>query len=159
MRIYVDMDGVLVKGPTPEKEKRAREKWREEKGEQEPEPEHWSDLPDMFFDLEPMEGAIESFNELYKQHEVYILTTVPWENTSAWSDKKRWVEKHLPCAKKRLIYSHHKNLLNGDILIDDRLKNGSEKFEGTLVHFGQEPFENWGKVMERSMEWARENGK
>ena len=43
---------------------------------------------------------------------------------------------------KRLILSHHKNLNQGDYLIDDRTKNGAGKFQGEHVHFGTEQFAN-----------------
>ena len=41
--------------------------------------------------------------------------------------------------RKRLILTHHKNLLcssPNDIIIDDRLANGVEKWEGSHLHFG-----------------------
>lgn len=49
-------------------------------------------------------------------------------------------------AYKRLILSHHKNLNKGDYLIDDRTKNGVDKFEGEHIHFGTEKFLNWNDV-------------
>ena len=48
---------------------------------------------------------------------------------------------------KRLILSHHKNLNQGDYLIDDRTKNGADKFEGKHLHFGTEQFANWNCVL------------
>ena len=41
-----------------------------------------------------------------------------------------------------MILSHHKNLNQGDYLIDDRTKNGAGKFQGEHVHFGTEQFAN-----------------
>ncbi|NCG08090.1 MAG: 2-C-methyl-D-erythritol 4-phosphate cytidylyltransferase, partial [Verrucomicrobia bacterium] len=56
----------------------------------------------------------------------YILSTAPWGNPTAWSDKLEWVKKHLgEVAKKRLILSHNKQLNKGDYLIDDRSRNGA----------------------------------
>ncbi|MGO8078274.1 hypothetical protein AB9F41_38905, partial [Rhizobium leguminosarum] len=46
-----------------------------------------------------------------------------------------------------LILSHHKNLNQGDYLIDDRTKNGAGKFQGEHVHFGTEHFANWNCVL------------
>ena len=87
------------------------------------------EVPDIFGLMKPMEKAIESYIELTKHYDVYILSTSPWENESALIDKLRWVKKHLgEVAYKRLILSHHKNLNRGHYLIDDRLKNGARRF-------------------------------
>ena len=50
-------------------------------------------------------------------------------------------------AYKRLILSHHKELNHGDYLIDDRLKNGADKFQGELIHFGSDKFPDWDAVV------------
>ncbi len=87
--------------------------------------------------MDPLDGAVESFKQLSQVFDTYILSTAPWENSSAWHDKHVWVKKFLdPEAEKRLILSHHKHLNQGDFLIDDRHnKNGSDKFTGELIHF------------------------
>ena len=96
-----------------------------------------------------MEGAIEAYEELSKNFDTYILSTAPWENPSAWSDKIIWVKKYLgDVTYKRLILTHNKYLNKGDFLIDDRLKNGVDKFERIHIHFGSEEFPNWKKVIE-----------
>jgi len=67
---------------------------------------------------------------------------------SAWSDKVIWVQKYLgEHAHKRLILSHHKNLNDGDFLVDDRLKNGVDKFKGEHIHFGEPDFLDWTSVV------------
>jgi 5'-nucleotidase len=73
--------------------------------------------------MDPLAGALESFKRLSKEYDVYVLSTAPWANPSAWSDKLLWVKRHLGArAHKRLILSHH--------------KNGVHKFEGEHIHFG-----------------------
>ena len=97
--------------------------------------------------MEPLEGAIDSFKILSQRYDTYILSTAPWENSSAWSDKVKWVKKYLgENAYKRLILTHHKNLNHGDYLIDDRKKNGADAFKGELIHFGTEKFPDWKSV-------------
>lgn len=106
------------------------------------------EIPGIFSLMTPLPDAIESFNELSKLFDTYILSTSPWENDSAWTDKLNWVKKHLgSSAYKRLILSHHKNLNIGDFLIDDRLANGADKFSGEHIHFGTEKFPNWDSVV------------
>jgi 5'-nucleotidase len=110
----------------------------------------YDDAPGIFRLMEPMEGALEAFGELSLRFDTYILSTAPWENPSAWSDKLRWVKKHLGnAARKRLILSHHKHLNSGDFLVDDRHDaNGADRFQGELIHFGSIGFPDWGSVTE-----------
>ena len=139
--IYIDMDNVLVDFPSgvaclgveTQKEYENR----------------LDDVPGIFSLMKPMKGSIESFNKLAKIYDVYVLSTAPWDNPTAWSEKLDWIKKYLPdVAYKRLILSHHKNLNRGDFLIDDRTKNGAEEFEGELILFGSEKFPDWESVCE-----------
>ena len=92
--------------------------------------------------------AIESFIELTKHFEKYVLSTAPWGNPSAWSDKLLWIKKYLgKLAFKRLILTHHKNLNTGDYLIDDRTARGADSFVGEHIHFGTKKFPDWQSVM------------
>jgi len=98
--------------------------------------------------MDPLPGAVESFEYLSGIYDTYILSTSPWENPSAWSDKLLWVKKHLGrSAYKRLILSHHKNLNAGHYLVDDRTKNGVDRFIGEHIHFGSDLFPNWEAVV------------
>jgi 5'(3')-deoxyribonucleotidase len=105
--------------------------------------------PDAYRDLEPIEGAIEAWALLQDKYETYILSTPPWSNPDAWSEKRIWVETHLgKSANKKLILCHHKGLVKGDFLIDDRIANGVADFEGEHIHFGTEKFSGWERVLE-----------
>jgi 5'-nucleotidase len=106
------------------------------------------EVPGIFSLMEPMPDAVESFIELAELFDTYILSTSPWENETASSDKLKWVKKHIgKPAYKRLILSHHKNLNVGDFLIDDRLTNGADKFTGEHIHFGTADFSDWKTVV------------
>ena len=95
-----------------------------------------------------MEGAEEAFERLSKHFDAYILSTAPWHNPSAWTDKRLWVEQHLiKSAFKRLILSHNKHLLRGDYIIDDRTAHGAGDFEGEHIHFGSEEFPDWPETV------------
>lgn len=105
-------------------------------------------VPGIFSKMKPVVGAIEAYEILTKHFDVYILSTAPWNNPSAWADKLRWVKKHLgDLAHKRLILSHNKNLNAGDYLIDDRTANGAGEFKGEHIHFLSEKFKNWNDVL------------
>lgn len=105
--------------------------------------------PDAYRALEPIEGAIDAWHELQEKYETYILSTPPWSNPDAWSEKRIWVQQHLgDSAKKKLILCHNKGLVKGDFLIDDRIANGVADFEGEHIHFATEKFPGWGTVLE-----------
>jgi len=121
--LYIDMDGVLV--------------------------DFLDNTPGIFGLMQPMPGAIEAYKKLSLKFDTYILSTAPWENPSAWSDKLLWVKKYLgEAAHKRLILSHHKNLLKGHFIVDDRDARGVTEFEGEHIHFGKEKFPDWEAVVE-----------
>lgn len=139
--VYIDMDSVLVdfEHGIDQLSEETYQEYRDDLDE----------VPGFFRDLPPIDGAIEAFHKLSEQYDVYILSTAPWRNPSAWIDKLLWVKKHLPqVAQKRLILSHNKHLNKGHYLIDDRKANGAGDFEGEHIHFGQEPFTNWDAVLD-----------
>ena len=79
---------------------------------------------------------------------MFILSTAPWKNPSAWSDKVKWVTKYFDDVfHKRMIITHRKDLVEGDYLIDDRGKNGTSEFRGEWIQFGSERFPNWDAVV------------
>ena len=138
--LYIDMDNVLVDFPSAFK-KLNKETLQEYEG-------RLDEVPGIFSLMEPLEGAKEAFDALAADYDTYILSTAPWENPSAWSDKLLWVKKNLGnAAYKRLILSHHKNLNAGNFLIDDRTKNGSGEFGGEHIHFGTDKFPDWKTVV------------
>ena len=109
------------------------------------------EVPGIFSKMDPMPNAIDSVRRLAEHYDLYILSTAPWLNPSAWSDKVRWIQEHFGKQKgsllyKRLIISHHKNLNNGDYLIDDRAANGAENFPGEWLQFGSERFPDWSSI-------------
>ncbi|CDF34473.1 5 nucleotidase deoxy cytosolic type C [Chondrus crispus] len=105
------------------------------------------EVPGIFSLMDSMPGAIAAFHELSGLFDTYILSTAPWENPSAWSDKLLWVKRHIgDSAHKRLILSHHKHLNEGAYLVDDRTKNGAASFGGEHIHFGTDRFPGWDAV-------------
>ncbi len=145
--LYLDMDNVLVDFNSGINQLNDTVK-DEYKG-------RLDEVPGIFSLMHPLQGAVEAHEKLSSLFDTYILSTAPWENPSAWSDKIIWVKNNLGnSAYKRLILSHHKNLNSGDFLVDDRTKNGADKFKGEHIHFGSYKFPCWEHVVEYLVENA-----
>jgi 5'(3')-deoxyribonucleotidase len=109
---------------------------------------HPDEIPGIFGLMQPIPGAVEAYRELSEIFDTYIASTAPWNNVQAWTEKRIWVEAYLgEPAQKRLILTHHKNLLRGDFIVDDRTRRGVDRFEGEHVHFGTERFPDWETVL------------
>jgi len=116
------------------------------------------DIPGIFALMDPMPGAIDAIHELAPLFDVYVLSTAPWDNPTAWHDKVQWIKKYFGEGSdnvlyKRLILSHHKHLNRGEFLIDDRpTHNGAGRFHehgGEVIHFGVAgTHQTWPDVVE-----------
>lgn len=108
-------------------------------------------LPGVYENLDPIADSIESVTELFNNpdFDVYFLSSAPWDNPEAWTHKRLWVAKYfdVKIIRKRLILSHHKQLLIGDYLIDDNEWNGASDFQGKWIHFGSNEFPDWKTVL------------
>ena len=139
-RIYFDMDGVLVdfESGVAKIDEATKEQYKGKLDE----------IPGIFALMEPIPGATEVVRLLARHYDVFILTTSPWNNPTAASDKVQWVKKYMDdIFHKRLIITHRKDLLDGDYLIDDRDKNGASEFKGELIKFGSQQFPDWETVL------------
>ncbi len=142
--VYIDMDNVIVDFPTgiAKLDEKTRQQY---KG-------NYDEVEGIFGLMEPMPRAIEAVHQLAEKYDIYVLSTSPWHNPSAWIDKIKWIHRYFGEDKnsvlyKRVILSHHKNLNQGDYLIDDRTANGADKFKGEHIHFGTEKFPDWESVL------------
>jgi 5'(3')-deoxyribonucleotidase len=144
--LYVDMDNTIVdfKSGIKKLSREDQEKFKD----------NFDDHPEIFALMEPIDGAIETLKELNKYFDLYILSTAPWDNPNAWKQKRDWIEKYFGKGEenifyKKVILSHHKDLNDGDILIDDRPNNGAENFKGSWIHFATDDFPDWDSVFQK----------
>lgn len=105
-------------------------------------------LKGFYRDLPLIQDAYWAVNELQNMgHDLYICTTAPWGNPEAWKEKRQWVEEHFnQVFYKRIIMTHHKNLIEADILIDDRKGTSTLNFKGNWIWFGQNGM-NWKEIV------------
>ena len=132
--VYIDMDGVLVDFGKAKRyyfenypEIQRAYNWRPDQ------------IPGIFKDPDPIEGAIDAVKKLaeFDRYELFIATTAPWRNPEAAMHKRLWLENHFDgLFVKRMFITHRKDLLIGDYLIDDRIKNGAGECRGELIRFG-----------------------
>ena len=95
--------------------------------------------PDLYVDygsLDAIHGAKEALMRLDQDFDIYIASTPPWTRPDMWAAKRKWIEEHFTYLKRKLILTHHKDLLKGDILIDDSRWRGQPDFKGHWLWFG-----------------------
>ena len=141
MRIYIDMDGVIADF------EKASNEFQRIHGK--------TNRPDKHVDYKGLDlvlGANEALWYLNDFHEVFIASTPPWNRPEVWGEKREWIEDHFPCLKRKLILTHRKDLLIGDILIDDSRYRGQPDFQGEWFWFNQ----NWkNKNWNACLEWIK----
>jgi 5'(3')-deoxyribonucleotidase len=119
--IFIDMDGVIANFAKAAKEG------------------GWDHRPDKHVDygnLEVMPGAKDALIRLNHDFDIFIASTPPWDRPDMWGAKREWIAEHFPYLKRKLILTHRKDLLIGDILIDDSRWRGQPDFKGDWLWFG-----------------------
>jgi 5'(3')-deoxyribonucleotidase len=119
--IFIDMDGVIANFAKAAKEG------------------GWDHRPDKHVDygnLEVMPGAKDALIRLNHDFDIFIASTPPWDRPDMWGAKREWLGEHFPYLKRKLILTHRKDLLIGDILIDDSRWRGQPDFKGAWLWFG-----------------------
>ena len=144
--IYIDMDGVLVDFMSA-LTKVSSEMIEKFAGE-------YDNIPGVFALMDPMPGALEAVDKLKDKYDLYILSSSPWENSTALGDKLAWVKQYFGgdgpenVFFRKVIFSSVKQLSRGDILIDDRTARGAGEFVGRHIHFGTQQFPDWQAVLD-----------
>ncbi len=92
--------------------------------------ERLDEVPGILGLMKPLEGAIDAVQRLAKKYAVYILSTAPWLNVTAWEDKVKWIQNNYK-------YDRHKiNYINNNFkfeCIPNLSKNGFVKSPDLVV--------------------------
>lgn len=106
-----------------------------------------------FEDMEPIDGAVESYNILKEKYDIKILTRPSVHNALSYMEKRLWVEKHLGFDEcKNLILCYDKTLVRGEILIDDMIQVGKYIPEWKQIQIQSEEWPNWSVITKYLME-------
>ncbi|MFD0836217.1 5'(3')-deoxyribonucleotidase [Mariniflexile aquimaris] len=90
--------------------------------------------PGFFSDLKPIKDSQKVMKALCERHEVYIATAAT-QFPNSLKEKSDWLDSYFPFITWQYrIMCGHKFVLNGDLLIDDRVVNLS-KFQGDSLLF------------------------
>lgn len=76
-------------------------------------------------DLPFIDGALNALNALQKTNRYKMVwATAPYEKAPSWVfDRMNWFQKHLFQISPYYVFAQNKELIDGDILIDDKPEN------------------------------------
>ena len=108
------------------------------------------ELPIHYKEMEPIDGAIEAYEELNKNFNVHIVT--PDEKRE---EKTEWVRTHLPQAVDNILFCNTREIRDGNYLVClESRKAGC--FRGRLIEYYSMDFPTWEGVTQYIT--AKENG-
>ncbi len=153
--LYIDMDGVIADFQStvaPFVPEVIEENYTEDTYEARSKAvdEYALQNPTLFENLDEIPEAIEAVKKLKEsnKYDIYFASTPMSAIPESFMGKRIWIKnKFGEWADKRLILTHRKDLLIGDYLIDDRIKNGAGEFKGEHIHFATEKYPNWESVL------------
>lgn len=152
--IYIDMDHTFCDFASH------REVWQKFATTETEKKFPWS-MRGFFESIPPMPNAFDFWNEWFDKCELYFLTRPSLLNRHSYTEKANWVFKHLgQDALEKLILSPRKDLLIGDILIDDYGGNGQSEFTGEWWQFASEKYKNWdscNKELQKRIDLLQKN--
>lgn len=135
MIIYIDLDDTLA------------EFTKEQKKEQYNNDLYPQNNIGFYENIEPIIDGIDALFKLINNgHHVYILTGASPCNLHSYSEKAKWIIKHIGFEfLDKLIISQNKALFIGDIIIDNNIEGRNvENFKGKLIHYKN----NWNEILE-----------
>jgi 5'(3')-deoxyribonucleotidase len=109
--------------------------------------------PGFFLHLDPIPGALEGLRGLIQRgHDVVIATACEYGH----ADKRLWLKRHLPeLPHQNIVFIERKELIPGDVFIDDRLENLEKWSEangmcGDPICFDAPYNRSWGGIRAKS---------
>lgn len=89
-----------------------------------------------FYSALPIQNSIETVNKLNNAYEVYIVSSA-MQFPLSLNEKMKWLTKYFPFLSwKQIVFCGTKEIVTGDIMIDDHFKN-LDTFQGQTILFTQ----------------------
>lgn len=83
----------------------------------------WRALGPALWECMPVAGS-SVFKQLCEEHDVYIVTYAHAAAPDAHKAKLAWLARYFPWFDRdRVIFTKHKHLVRGDVLIEDHVEN------------------------------------
>lgn len=143
LRVYIDMDNTFCDILS------AVEIWRDWALTDEEKMWPWS-MTGLFKYLKPMPGAIEFYRKYENICELWFLTRPSIKNLHCYTEKAEWIKRYFgEEGLERLILTPQKDLLIGDILIDDASNYGQVTFQGEWWQFGTKDNKDWEEISQK----------
>ncbi len=76
--------------------------------------------PGSFINLPVIEGSQDAVAKLLKFFNIFVVTTQYYGNPTCVHEKHVWLQRHFPAIADKGIFTKHKPMVQGDILVDDR---------------------------------------
>lgn len=95
--------------------------------------------PGFFASMDPILGALDTTRDLMDRHDVFFCSAPLPRHATCAQEKLAWLDAHLGhAASQRLVLTHDKTLVYGDVLVDDKpVITGVRKPDWTHVLFDQ----------------------
>lgn len=92
--------------------------------------------PGFFRNVPVVNGSRQVMEQLYRRYELFVVSAAT-EFPQSLSEKVAWIEEHFPFIPwQRIVLCGTKQIVRGDIMIDDHFKN-LDFFEGRTILFTQ----------------------
>jgi 5'-nucleotidase len=144
-RLIVDMDGVIadIYSQFIEyefEELKVRQELNNLKGKSEEQAfinhDKYINSENFFLNAKPINGSIEALMKLNAKYDLFIVSSATQFPLSLL-EKTKWLQKYFPFIHwKQIVFCGSKELINGDIMIDDHFKN-LDVFKGQTILFEQ----------------------
>jgi len=112
----------------------------------------------LYYHMPLIDGVKDALEEMAVEHEVFICTAPASRNKTCASEKLNAIEDHLGLEwRDNTIITKRKWLINGDVLIDDKLDiDGSERASWSHIVFDRS-FNRDGSDKPRIVDWKWRN--
>lgn len=81
--------------------------------------------PGFCANLPPYPRAYEFVQDLSRLGVVHIVTS-PFSSCTWHAERARWLYEHMAIGLEEITFTHRKDIIRGDVLIDDKLSNVRE---------------------------------